>query len=175
MFPCFFLIIITITACRNDMEKVHLFDEKDVPQQLLDSVRAIQSSDGKMQVLLTTPAVTIYDKPERKTEYPQGVQLQVFDNGTLSANITADYAYSLDDQKTIEAQRNVIIIDFSTGDTFYLQSLVWNSSEHRIYSMEPVKSVNGQQVTYGDGFESDDNLKQPFILHQRGTLAIDDE
>ena len=75
----------------------------------------------------------------------------------------------------VEARNNVVSVDFRSGDTSYLNSIVWNSSEHRIYSDDTIKSVNGQRVTYGDGFESDDNFNEPRILHQRGTITFDDE
>lgn len=156
------------------MEKIRFFDRQDLPQQKLDSVRAIRSTNGRMQMLLTAPTVTIYDKPEKKTVYPNGVEMHLFDGAdTPVADIRADYAFSLDEKHIIEARRNVVIIDYRSGDTSYLESIVWNSAEHRIFSHDPVRSVNGQRVTYGDGIESDDEFTSPYILHQRGSIEID--
>lgn len=157
------------------MEKVRFFDRKDLPQQSIDTVKAIRSLNGKRQMLMTAPKVMIYDKPQKKTVYPQGINMQVFDGGKkIAASIRADYAYSLDDQKIVEARRNVVVIDYRTGDTTYLNSLIWNSAEHRIFSNDTVKSVNGKRVTYGDGFESDDEFTTPYIKHQRGTMTINE-
>ncbi|MBR6330572.1 MAG: hypothetical protein IKR79_02860, partial [Bacteroidales bacterium] len=61
-----------------------------------------------------------------------------------------------------------------SGDTSYLNSIIWNSAEHRIFSRDTIKSVNGARVTYGDGFESDDEFTAPRILHQRGTMTFDE-
>ncbi len=174
--PCFLLLCLFLSSCRNDMEKIQFFDEKELPQQALDSVRVVRSQNGKKQMLLTAPTISIIEKPESKTLYPKGLQIQIFDNNSqVVADIKADSAVSFDEKKIIELHRNIVIIDLRNGDTSYLKSLVWNSSEHRIFSMDPVKSVNGAQKTYGDGFESDDNFQRPFIIRQRGTLKVDDE
>ena len=65
---------------------------------------------------------------------------------------------------------SVVIIDLRSGDTVYLKNLTWNQAEHRIYSDTSLWSKNGQRLTYGDRFESDDSLHSPVIIHQRGTL-----
>lgn len=173
---CLFLCLLPVAGCRNDMEKVHFFDDKELPQQSLDTIQMIMSKHGNVEMIMTAPKVVIYDKPQKKTEYPNGVTLRIVDKNKKDvAVVRADYACSFDEKKEIEARKNVVVIDYSTGDTSYLNSIVWNSGDHRIYSMEPVKSVNGQRVTYGDGFESDDEFRQPVILHQRGTITFEDE
>ena len=69
----------------------------------------------------------------------------------------------------------MVIIDYRSGDTSYMENIIWNSAEGRIYSNDTVRSVNGARVTIGDGFESDENFTSPQILHQRGTIQIDDD
>lgn len=158
------------------MQKVHLFDHQDIPQQLLDSVGVIRSNSGNLQMSLSAPSVVVLDKPERMTVFPNGFNMLIYsDNGSsLVANITADSATSLDSRKIIKAHRNVVIIDFRSHDTTYLDSIIWESVTHTIYSRAPVKSVNGSRVTYGDGFESDENFTTPIIYHQRGTMTIEE-
>jgi hypothetical protein len=152
-----------------------MFDPKVMPQQALDSVRAVRSNQGEMQMLLVAPQVVIHDKPEKRTVYPKGVEMHIFDNNAKpTADIYAAYACSYDEKKLIIAKDSVVIIDFRTGDTSYLKSIEWNSATHRISSNDPIKSVNGQRVTFGDGFESDDNFNEPRILRQRGTMTFDE-
>ena len=158
------------------MNQVLLFEHRDIPQQALDSVTVIRSDFGDRQMSLTAPSVVMIDKPEKMTIFPKGFDMHIFgDNGkNLVANITADSATSLDDRKIIKAHRNVVIMDFRSGDTTYLDSIVWESATHTIYSKAPVKSVNGQRVTYGDAFESDENFTTPIIYNQRGTMTIEE-
>ena len=163
--PCFVLLLLSLVSCRNDMEKVRLFDPQNLPQQNLDTVRAVRSLGGKKQMVLVAPKVVMYDHPERKTIYPDGIDMLIFgSNDKVTASIKAKYASSLDEKKIIEARK----------DTSYLNSIIWNSAEHRIFSRDTIKSVNGARVTYGDGFESDDEFTAPRILHQRGTMTFDE-
>jgi len=176
MLPCLFLVVILTVSCRNDMDKVHFFDPQNLPHQSLDTVRMVRSTNGNLQLLVSAPKVVVRDDKEKKTEYPDGFSLQFFDRSDKPvAVISADYAYSLDEKKIIEARRNVVVIDYRSGDTSYLESIVWDSPQGRIYSNDPVKSVNGQRVTYGDGFESDENFTTPQITHQRGTIQLKDD
>lgn len=162
-------------SCSNDIEKVQFFDRKDLPSQMVTKAHVIRSDSGKKQLVLEAPCIEAYEKPERKTVYPKGLQIHFYDNtNALKAYIRAGYGISLDDRELMEIRHNVVIIDYRTGDTSYLENLVWNSGEGRIYSNNPVRSVNGQRVTLGDGFESDDNFETPQIIHQRGTVLINE-
>lgn len=176
MLPCFLLFCAMAISCRNDIEKVRLFDKQDLPQQSIDNVTVMRSTSGNAQMALIASKVMVFTTPQRKTVYPEGISMRIFDSHRKTvATVNADYACSYDDKNMVEARNNVVIVDFRSGDTSYLNSIVWNSSEHRIYSDDTIKSVNGQRVTYGDGFESDDNFNEPRILHQRGTITFDDE
>lgn len=179
--PCFAFLAtllgcLLFSACRNDMNKVRLFERHDPPQQALDSVTVLRSNMGNRQMSLTAPAVLMIDKPEKMTVFPRGFNMHIFGDAgkNIVADITADSATSLDTRKIIKAHRNVVIIDYRTGDTTYLDSIVWEGATHTIYSRAPVKSVNGQRVTYGDAFESDENFTAPIIFNQRGTMTIEE-
>ena len=172
--PCFVLVVILFSACRNDMEKIAFFDKKELPQQSLDSVSVVRSENGIRQMKMEAPKVLIFEQPQKKTEYPQGFTMTIFDNNRLASRISANYAYTLDEKKIMEARDSVVIIDYQNGDTFYLHTLVWNQGEHHIFSNDPVRSVNGQRVTYGDGFESDDEFTSPYIFPQRGTIEVEE-
>lgn len=174
--PCLTLVSFLLAACRNDMEKVRMFDRHSIPQQAIDSVSVMRSNFGERQMTLKAPFVLVLDNPERMTVFPQGFNMNIYgDHGnSIVADITADSATSLDDRKIIKAHHNVVIIDYRSGDTTYLDSIVWESATHTIYSRAPVKSVNGPRITYGDGFESDEDFTSPIIYHQRGTMTINE-
>lgn len=175
MLPCFVLLCLLLSSCRNDMKKAIFFDPVDLPQQSLDSVRVVRSNDGNKQMTITAQQVIITDKPEKVTRFPNGFHMMVFNaNGKSVADIKADRALSRGEQRIIEAAGNIVIVDFRSGDTTYFDTLVWNSFEHVVKSDKPVRSVNGLRVTVGDGFYSDDDFVSPIIVHQRGTMTIDE-
>lgn len=158
------------------MEKVQFFDQKNLPDQVVTGADIVRSSNGSLQMTLKADSILVYSLPEKKTIYPAGLRLSFFGAGKqLRATMRADYGVSFDSKNTMEAKGNVVIIDHQTGDTSYLEQVVWDRNAARIYSNSPVRQVNGQRVTLGDGFESDENFECPLIFHQRGTILFQDE
>ena len=68
----------------------------------------------------------------------------------------------------------MVVIDYSNGDTVYLEDIIWKSNEDIIYSNHPVRAVNGNRITYGDGFVSDENMSNLRITRQRGIIEFED-
>lgn len=46
------------------------------------------------------------------------------------------------------------------GKQLYTSQLFWNQATKKIYSNVDSKIVNGDEVTYCEGFESDENMKE---------------
>jgi len=163
-------------SCSNDMDTIRFFEKKEMPLQTLSGAEILRSKDGNVQVRLLAPEINRYDGENARTEYPKGVLLQFYDaNKKVKSTLTAKYAIDSERKNQIIARNNVVIIDHQTGDTTYMETLVWDRNEKRIFSNNPLMSVNGQRVTYGDGFVSDEKLENPRILRQRGTIEWVDE
>lgn len=169
-------LICCIVGCGNDIEKVKMFERQELPDNTIKQARIQRSENGKLQMLMWAPIVEQYSKPEAKTEYPQGIFARFYDGyNKPTATLKARYAVSYDRRDAIMVRDSVVIIDLQRGDTVYLQNLTWNQMEHRVFSDKPVWSKNGDRVTYGDSFESDDEFRAPLIVHQRGTLEWTEE
>ncbi len=172
----FVSIVFFLHSCSNDMKEIQFFDRSQQPVQVLKNAEIVRSSNGNVDMLLTAPSLNKYEGELAKTEYPQGVFIQFFDiNKRVKTSLSCKYAISMDSKRIMEARNNVVIIDYESGDTTYMESIIWDQNEKRIYSNKPLKSVNGSRVTYGDGFESDESFENPQIIRQRGTLEWIDE
>lgn len=170
------LYAITLVSCVNDIEKVRFFDKKELPNQAVKEAVMRRSSSGNVQMVMTTPLVEKYMEPKERTIYPQGLMVDFLNtDGSKKAYLWTLKAEEQIEEKLVLAQDSVVIIDYETGDTVYMKNLTWNREEGRMYSNDLIKSVNGQRLTYGDGFESDDEFKNPQIFHQRGTIEWNDE
>lgn len=169
---CFMLLC---SGCTNDMETISMFTNRNLPSQELKGAEVRRSERGVLQMTLEAPLIQQYQTPEAKTVYPKGVELQFFDNQQqLRTTLRANYAISLDERNIMKAQDSVVVIDYQNGDTIYLEDIIWNSNEDRIYSNHSVRAVNGQRVTYGDGFVSDQQMQNLRILRQRGTVEVEE-
>lgn len=186
-----------LLSCSNDMEKVKFFDRQNLPSQTLTNALILRSERGVLQVEIKAPFIAKYDVPEPMTIYPQGVELSFFDNsGTkidssatsiknvrqknqkeapTSVRLSALHATSWDEKGVMMARDSVVIIDFSSGDTIYLQDIVWNQNDGRIFSNNPVRAKNGQRVTLGDSFHSDESFTNLQIVNQRGVIVMNND
>lgn len=164
-----------LPACSSDIKDIQKFEQRNLPDQQINDAHIWRSEHGKLQMELDAPRIVQYRHPETKTFYPEGVSLRFYnEQRQVTTTIRADKATSYDDKNILIAKDNVVIIDFTNGDTVYLEDIIWKSNEDIIYSNKPVRSVNGNRVTYGDGFVSDENMSNLRITRQRGVIEFED-
>ena len=167
---------ILLSACSNDMEKIKFFDRKTLPDQIISNAHIDYSEYGHLKIHLNAPRIEQFSGVNAQTIYPKGVDLRFHDTmNAVRAYVRANYGISYDAQNLIKIKDSVVIIDYQSGDTSYLHDLTWDQELKQISSNNPVRSVNGKRVTYGDGFKSDENFENPIIVHQRSTIELKDE
>lgn len=172
------ILILTLTGCKND-HKMLSEDRTDSAYQVVNDAHVRRSENAQLQIELDAPLIEKYDLPRPITKFysrgDQRVQLRIYGEGnTLKASIEADYAISYDDRDIMEAYDSVVVIDYKGGDTILLQDLIWNSAEDRIYSEHPVRARNGNRLTEGDGFTSNQRMDDMHIIRQRGVIEFND-
>lgn len=174
----FLFIIIVLASCQNNNQIISERDN-EADQEVVNA-HVHRSDAGHLQLKLDAPLIQKYERPRAKTEYRskggERVSMSFFDenDGHIKVNITADSAISFDDRNIMEAHGNVVVIDYGSGDTIYLMDLIWNSNEDRIYSDNPVRARNGNRLTEGDGFTSDERMENLQITHQRGVIEFNE-
>lgn len=157
------------------MNDIRQFERKAPPDQEIKEAHIWRSEYGRLQLELEAPRIIQYRKPDTRTLYPEGVELRFYnEERTLTTFIRANKATSYDDKNILTAKDSVVVIDYTNGDTVYLEDIVWKSNEDIIYSNHPVRAVNGNRVTYGDGFVSDENMSNLRITRQRGIIEFED-
>ena len=156
-------------------------DRSDSANQTVIDAHVHRSDAGHLQLELDAPYIYKYDRPLAKTIYRSSkgeqIKMRFYDehDGHQKISIAADSAISFDDRNIMEAHGNVVVIDYGSGDTIYLLDLIWNSNEDRIYSDNPVRARNGNRLTEGDGFTSDERMENLQITHQRGVIEFNDD
>lgn len=172
------LTALFLTSCHSD-NAIAPQDRTDSAIQEMRDAHVHRSERGKLQLRLDAPLIQKFDRPKARTLYrsndKQRVHLRIYDdNSKLKVSIEADYAVSFDDRDIMEAHDSVVVIDYKGGDTIYLQDLIWNSAEDRIYSENPVRAKNGNRLTEGDGFTSNQSMDDMRIIRQRGVIEFND-
>ena len=88
--------------------------------------------------------------------------------------ISANYAIFYEERKLWEVKGNVVAKN-SDNQTLYTQQLFWDQKSKRIYSNVDCKVLMGQDYWFGEGFESDEELKNWHFRRYRGRMWIDAE
>lgn len=157
------------------MKDIDRFERKTPPDQEIKEAHVWRTEEGKPQLELDAPTIVQYRQPDTRTIYPDGVELRFYDeNRRVQTLIRAKKATSFDDKNILTASDSVVVIDYTNGDTVYLKDITWESDNDIIYSHNPVRAVNGNRVTYGDGFTSDGGMTNLRITRQRGTIEFND-
>lgn len=93
-------------------------------------------------------------------EFNKGIHIITYDEdsvGMVKATLTANYAINYQNRKLWEVKGDVVVIQ-TDGKRLYTSQLFWNQATHRIYSNVDSKLVNGEEIFYGEGFESDEAM-----------------
>ena len=169
----FCILLPLLSACSGDMKDIERFERQNPPDQEITQARIRRSEQGRLQAEIDAPSIVRYSQPSACTVYPKGVDLRFYDEQRRpKTTIHANYAISYDDRNIMKARDSVVVIDYSNGDTVYLEDLVWRDNEDIVFSNHPVRAVNGKRVTYGDGFVSDEQMSNLRITRQRGVIEF---
>lgn len=140
-----------------------------------ENLSIVMSENGRKSYIFKTPLLegyTLARDPYR--EFRKGVDITTFQDDSLSsvnATLTSNYAIYYENRKLWEAKGDVVVIK-ADGTELYTQQLFWNSMTHRIYSNVDTKIVKGSDVFFGEGFESDEDLKQWRFRRMSGRMLV---
>lgn len=128
-----------------------------------ENMSIVMSENGRKSYHFETPLIEGYSlvrDPYR--EFRKGIKITTYSNDSLAtqdAVLTAYYAIYYENRRLWEAKGDVVVIK-ADGKQLYTSQLFWNQATKKIYSNVDSKIVNGDEVTYCEGFESDESMKE---------------
>ena len=143
-----------------------------------ENLSILMSENGRRSYHFKTPLLegyTLAADPYR--EFRKGIHITTYKNDSLSAinaTLTANYAIYYEDRELWEAKGDVVV-EKTDGTKLYTQQLYWNSKTGRIYSNVDSKIVKGSDVFMGEGFESDEELKEWRFRRMSGKMLVNME
>ena len=172
----FFLSFFLLISCKNDLKKIYELETDTLPDLIVKEPVIIRSVSGKVDTKVEAPSMKRFSGEAPYTEFPEGVFITFFESDkSMKSSLSAKYGVSKEKENTMEARNNVIIIDYTKGDTIYTEQVIWNQNTDTIHSDKPLKRINGENVTYGKGFTMDARTGIYFIPEQSGIEGFEDE
>lgn len=166
---------ILLYSCDDGDDGSPAVNEETLMTEQSENLSVLMSENGRRSYFFKTPLLegyTLARDPYR--EFRKGIDITTYQDDSLStvnANLTANYAIYYENRKLWEAKGDVIVIK-ADGTELYTQQLFWNSMTKRIYSNVDTKIVKGTDVFFGEGFESDEELKQWKFRRMSGRMFV---
>ena len=106
-------------------------------------------------------------------EFPEGINLTLFDDDNNKSNVVSDYAILYNEIDLIDLQGNVILTTHN-NDTLYAEQLFYDQKTEWLFTNLPVRFVTNERIINGNGFDSNKDFTQAHVLETTGIIYIND-
>lgn len=104
-------------------------------------------------------------------EFPEGVDLILFDDDKNQSHVIADYAIVYEETDLIDLRGNVVL-DTHNRDTLYAEQLYYDQERQWLFTNKPVRFRTKDQLIDGHGFDSDRNFNKARVLEVSGIVFL---
>lgn len=138
-------------SCEGNLQKVRAFDlEEDAPQAIAEGINLKFTDSGRLVATLKSPKMLDFsNKNFPYREFPEGVEVEFFNEQNESNRVTADYGIVYEKTNLIDLQGNVKIV---TADSTRLEGsqLFWDQGQNWVFTDRP------NTIRFSDGAYTED-------------------
>lgn len=176
----FFLAVLLLTACENDIQVVNSITsatEKELPLDSEKDVELLYSDSAIVRARLTAPVLDHFAGKKNYTEMPKGMLVIFYNAEKKEQNrLKADYGIGYDNtgngMDKMEARRHVVVVN-EKGDKLETEHLTWDAATKKIYTDEFVKITTKDEIIWGTGLEANQDFSVYEIKHPQGEVQVD--
>jgi LPS export ABC transporter protein LptC len=164
------LVFVFFTGCAEKIKPSVLgsMPSASIPSQESWGSTVQFSDSGVTKAILKAGHIFAFDNT-RQTFLDKGVHVDFFDAlGRHSSVLTSERGNVDEATNNLEATGNVVVKSDS-GVVVVTEKLYWDNARQRIYSDAFVKITSPTEQLQGQGFESDQNLKNYRIFRVTGS------
>jgi len=164
-------------SCKNDLREIAAMDFSDtIPDVSAKNIDFTFSDSAKVQVRLTGPVMHAYEGDDPYMVFPEGFMVQFYDSVfNVTSTITGDYGIHYREKRIMEAKRNVVVINYKTGERLDTEELIWDQNKELIFSHKFVKITSEDGVIFGDGLEAEQDFSKRRIINPSGEIEVKEE
>lgn len=172
------IVVTLFFSCNNDINDVGnigKLQNQPIAEAENINLKYTEYKDSTVRIIanLLSPKMLDYSNRRFKfQEFPNGVELKIYDDNNNQTTITSNYAIVYTDTDIIDLRGNVKIATH-TKDTLFTDQLYYNQKlEWAFTNMNFVyKSLTNS--THGIGFDSDKEFKNWQMLEMGGDFELD--
>lgn len=162
-------------SCKNNFKEIQQIGVlQNQPIGIADTINLKYSDSlGILAANLISSKMIDYSNREFGfSEFPEGIELTIYDKDNNKSKIFADYAIVYNDTDLIDLRGNVILATHK-GDSLFSPQMYYDQKTEWVFTDEKMSfTTTGNQI-FGRFFDSDRNFDIWEILEQSGDIELD--
>lgn len=172
------ITVITVTmffSCDNRLKEVQKIGvSENEPIGVAENINLKHTDSGRVKsILLSSKMIDYSNRDFAFNEFPEGINLELFNDKDEKTTILADYAIIYDKTKLIDLRGNVILAT-ETNDTLFAEQLFFDQIKQWVFTNQPVVFRRGFDLINGNGFDSNDKFTNAEVLEINGIVTLDE-
>ena len=144
-----------VFSCENNLKAVKKIGvSENAPIGVAENMNLKYTDSGRVTATLRSPKMLDYSNRDFPfSEFPNRVEMDLFDADNQKSTITADYAIVYDKTGLIDMQGNVVLAS-PQKDTLYAQQLYYDQNREWLFTNQPVTFKSNGNMLKGNMFDS---------------------
>lgn len=162
-----------LSACDSDIEAAkELANTDDVQMDVATDIRLMHKESGRLTALITAPLMHRFFRNENRIVFPEGLVVELYDDGILTCTINAGYGQRDETTKRMTASGGVKVLNFKQ-EQMESEEMIWDEVRKEIKVEGKVKVTTPTDILYGIGLVADDRFKNYSMKKITGVVEVE--
>jgi len=170
---CVVLFIVTLISCKNnfkDVQQVGVLQNE--PAGVADTINLKYTDSFKLRANLLSPKMLDYSNRQFSfSEFPEGIELTIYDTDGNMSKIFADYAIIYNETDLVDLRGNVILATHE-NDSLFTSQMYFDQKKEWVFTNKDFRLRNKGSDIVGRGFDSDKDMEDYEMLEIGGEVEI---
>ncbi|TYB79190.1 LPS export ABC transporter periplasmic protein LptC [Bizionia myxarmorum] len=165
-----------VFSCKNNFDNVKKIGvSENAPIGVAENMNLKYTDSGRVTANLRSPKMLDFSNRDFPfSEFPNHVELDLFDDDNQKSTITADYAIIYDKTGLIDMQGNVVLAS-SKKDTLYAEQLYYDQNREWLFTNQPITFKSKGNILKGNIFDSNVKFTEVQLTESKeGVILIDE-
>ena len=170
--------VFTVTmffSCKNNLKQVQNMSSVDgEPLSIAHDINTKYTNlEGLKMNLKSDKMLDFSNRAFAFFEFPDGVDLDFFDEDSNKSNVNADYGLVYNNTNLIDLRGNVVLTTHN-NDTLFAKQLYFDQNREWLFTNLPVRFRTNNEIINGNGFDSNSDFTNAEVLETFGIIYIDE-
>ena len=172
------IVVTLFFSCNNDfneVQKVGVLQNQPIGEAENIDLKYTELKDSTVVLVANLLSPKMLDYSNRDfafSEFPNGIELKVYDDNNNQTTITSRYAIFYTETDIIDLRDDVVIATHDK-DTLFTSQLYYNQKLEWVFTNAPFYFKRTTGFTKGNGFDSDKTFKNIEMLEMGGDFELD--